>query len=284
MDGFLLSVLIIVFICVGAIIYLMTSSLEGSSGRVLGDYAQWMVDSLDKQFISITIERSKMYIILSAAGCGVLGYALFQTIFFAIPLAFLGWHLPRWIVNYKDKKRKQLFDEQLVDALVLLSNALRSGLSLLQGVRIVVREMEPPISEEFNLVLREQKFSAILDDALVNLSKRMQSEDLDIVITSILTLRETGGNLPETFDNVTYTIRERKKVEGKIVSLTTMGYTQGMVACFLPFAFILLMKVVHPTLIEPLLFTWPGRIFLIIALVLDIVGFIFIKKTVQIEV
>jgi tight adherence protein B len=284
MDGFMMPVLIIVFICIGGIAYLLITSFEDSSGRLLGDYAAWMVNELEKQFITISNKRCKFYILASVIALGGFGYISTRTMLFAVPLAIVGWFIPRVVVNSMAKKRRQKFNEQLVDALVLLSNALRSGLSLLQGIKIVVREMAPPMSQEFNLVLREQKFSAHIDDALVNLSKRMLSQDLDIMVTSILTLRETGGNLPETFDNVTYTIRERKKVEGKIVSLTTMGYTQGMVACFLPFAFVFLMSIVHPTMVDPLLHTWPGRVFLIIALVLDGIGFIFIRKTVQIEV
>lgn len=284
MDGFMLTVLIIFFTCIAGIIYLFLITFDDSTGKILGNYTAWMVKELEKQFITISPIKCKIYIILSVISTGVISYLIIHTLLIAIPLAVLGWFVPRKIVNSMAKKRKQRFDEQLVDALVLLSNALRSGLSLLQGVRIVVREMDPPISQEFNLVLREQKFSALLDDALLNLSKRMQSKDLDIVVTSILTLRETGGNLSETFDNVTYTIRERKKVEGKIVSLTTMGFTQGMVACLLPFAFIFLMSIVHPTMVHPLLYTWTGRIFLFIAFILDGIGFIFIRKTVQIEV
>ncbi|MFC1854103.1 type II secretion system F family protein [candidate division CSSED10-310 bacterium] len=284
MDGFMLSVLIIVFICVGGIVHLVFSSFEDSSGRLFGDYGQWMVETLEKQFITITVEKCKLSIVSSVIVFGVLGFLFSRTLIIAIPMAVLGWYFPKIWVLRMEKKRQERFEEQLVDALVLLSNALRSGLSLLQGIRIVVREMGPPISQEFNLVLREQKFSALLDDALTNMSKRMRSDDLDIVVTSILTLRETGGNLPETFDKVTETIRERKKVEGKIVSLTTMGYTQGMVACFLPFAFVFLMSVVHPQMIDPLLHTWLGRVFLILAVILDGIGFIFIRKTVQIEV
>ncbi len=283
--------LLLIFTSAGSMLY---RALSNEKDGLLGKHAQWLTDQAEFQFKGLTPFQAKLQILFSMLIVGVaFGFFLPIVLGFAIPFycfillvfgCWLGWKIPAWLARRRIEKRKREFEAQLVDALVLLANALRSGLSLLQGFKIVVAEMSPPISQEFELVLREQKLSAVLDDALLNMSNRLHIKDLDIVITAILTLRETGGSLPETFDTVTYTIRERKKVEGKIESLTALGMTQGIVACFLPFAFIALLGLMQPQLVRPLLTTTIGRICIFLAVVFDILGYIFIKKTVTITV
>jgi tight adherence protein B len=271
--------LFLMFAGVGWFLY---HALCDENGEFLGDYARWLVTQSEAIFQALGRGEAKARIAGWTLGPALLLGLMHPLL--GLVGALLGWHVPRLLMRRQIQKRHAAFEAQLVDALVLLSNALRSGLSLLQGFRIIVKEMPPPISQEFELVLREQQISAALDDALLNLGQRIRSKDLDIVITSILTLRETGGNLPETFDTVTYTIRERKKVEGKVDALTTMGVTQGVVACFLPYAFLGLMGIVQPQLIRPLLTTWPGWICIGLATVLDVLGYFFIRRMARVQV
>jgi tight adherence protein B len=273
--------LLLVFTAAGWFLY---HSMCDENGEFLGEYSRWMVRQSESLFQPMSKLQAKARIIGWMIGPALLlGLVLGHPVF-AILGAALGWPVPRWLLSSQIQKRRKAFEGQLVDALVLLSNALRSGLSLLQGFRIIVKEMPAPMSQELELVLREQQISAVLDDALLNLGERLQSKDLDIVITSILTLRETGGNLPETFDTVTFTIRERKKVEGKVETLTTMGLTQGLVACALPWVFLVLMGLLHPQLVEPLFTTALGIGCVVLAVILDLLGYVFIRRTVRIRV
>ena len=101
----------------------------------------------------------------------------------------------------------------MVDALSLMSNGLKSGLSIVQSLGLVTQEMPNPIRQEFNLILSENKLGVSLEDAFINLAKRIKSDDVEMFVTSVNILKETGGNLAETFDTIVITIRERIKVE-----------------------------------------------------------------------
>ena len=122
-------------------------------------------------------------------------------------------------------------DDQLVDALLLMANALKAGLSLQQALELVVREMKPPISDEFGRLVKEIHLGRLTDDALRRFAERVPLEDVRLAVDSILTLRETGGNLSETFQVIAHTIVERKKVQGKIKAMTAQGMSQGILIC-----------------------------------------------------
>src|SRR6185437_4627217 len=139
----------------------------------------------------------------------------------------IGWKAPKPIVDYVYRRRVQKFVLQMVDALSLMSNGLKSGLSVVQSLGLVAQEMPNPIQQEFNLVLSENKVGVSLEEAFLNLSKRIKSDDVEMFVTSINILKETGGNLAETFDTIVMTIRDRIKVENKIDALTAQGFYQG---------------------------------------------------------
>jgi len=165
-----------------------------------------------------------------------------------------------------------------------VSNSLRSGLSLQQGIELVVEEMDAPISEEFATVVKETKLGLPFDEALQNLAERVPTPDLDMVVTAIVTIRETGANLAEVFDIIAHTVRERKKVEGKIQAMTAEGMTQGVMMCAVPPVLILTFYFLDPALIEPLFNTVLGILMLVIIVSLDAMGMWMILNTVKIDV
>jgi len=123
-----------------------------------------------------------------------------------IAATIAGWKLPRPLVDYFEKKRTKKDQLQLVDALNLLANGIRAGLTMPQAIGMVVDELPPPVSQEFNLVLQQAKIGVPLDEALENLKKRVYTEDNEMFVTSVNILRETGGNLAEVFDTITLEI------------------------------------------------------------------------------
>ena len=214
----------------------------------------------------------------------LLGFLVNYSLFFGTLFAGLGMLVPRWGIGYMRARRFRQINEQLGEALTLVSNSLRSGLSLQQGIELVVQEMDPPIAEEFATVVKETKLGLPLDDALKNLAERVPTPDLDMVVTAIVTIRETGANLAEVFDVIAHTVRERKKVEGKIQAMTAEGMTQGVMMCAVPPVLILVFYFLDPSLVAPLFSTFLGILVLLVVATLDAMGMWMIMNTVRIDV
>lgn len=251
-------------------------------------YGSWIVDEFDAMFEAITVERAQAFITGMTAGGALIGFLLGNSlgsrIFFAIFLAALGYFVPKFFVIWRRRQRLDRIDDQLVDALRLMSNGLKAGLSLQQALELAVRETKPPIADELARVVKEIHLGRLMDDALRRFAERVPLEDNRIVVDSILTLRETGGNLSETFDVVANTIVERKKVSGKIKSMTAQGMTQGFIMCLMPPGMLLLFSFIDPTYTAPLFNTLLGWVVLAIIAALDLMGLWLMFKLVQIDV
>lgn len=196
----------------------------------------------------------------------------------------LFWMMPLMYIRHKKNVREKKFNEQLGDALVIFSNSLKAGYSYLQAVNSVAKEMPDPISKEFGRVLKEMSFGLDQTQSLNNLLKRVESEDLKLMVTAIIIQKETGGNLSEILDNIAETIRDRVRLQGEVKTLTAQGKFSGMIVAIVPFALALFMYMANKPYIM-LLFTEPlGRIMLSIAFVNEIIGVLLIKKIIKIEV
>ncbi len=251
-------------------------------------YASWMAIEFDSMFENVTVERAQRWITWTVgiaflmgvlAGGGVLGRVVLGLLF-----AGLGYFLPRLVVMWLRYKRLGTIDDQLVDSLLLMSNALKAGLSLQQALELVVREMKPPISDEIGRVVKEIHLGMLTDDALRHLRERVPLEDVRLAVDSILTLRETGGNLSETFDVIAKTIVERKKVQGKIKTLTAQGMAQGILICLMPPGLILLFSLMDENYMKPMFGTPIGWAMLSVVFLLDAVGLFMMFKLVQVDV
>ena len=176
------------------------------------------------------------------------------------------------------------FDEQLTDALGTMSNALRAGFSISQAFESVAEADLHPISDEFALLLQQLRVGMGFDDALASLEKRIGSDDLTLVITSIDIARKTGGNLTEIFDRISETIRGRMRIERKVRTLTAQGRLQGLIVSLMPFLLCIVMTVMKPGLMIPFLTSLRGICCLALASVMVLVGWIIIRKIVTIKV
>ena len=175
----------------------------------------YVVEKLGLMFIEIPPQRVLLGMFAMSFGLGTVVFLAFlPKLFPGIPLALLataiGWKAPKPVVDFLFKRRISLFVLQMVDALALMSNGLKSGLSIVQSLSMVGEQMPNPIKQEFGLVLSENKLGVALEEAFTHLSVRVPSEDVDMFVTSINILKETGGNLAETFDTIVNTIREHQ--------------------------------------------------------------------------
>lgn len=209
---------------------------------------------------------------------------LFIKIILIIYCAFLGYSIPQMILKGLYAKRCTLFEEQLVSALLMISSALKSGRNLEQSLEMVERGMPSPISDEFKWVLQERKLGVPMEQALINLTERMDSEDLNLVITAILFQRETGGNLVELFKQIIYTVDERKRVQGKLQVLTAHVRFEGIVIGALPFVLIGLLAVLAPSYIKVLLVDKMGQALIAFILVFQLIGVLTMRKIISIKI
>lgn len=196
----------------------------------------------------------------------------------------IGWNLPRFVIRAKIKKRIKLLNEQLGDAINMMSNSLKAGYSFFQAVEIVVEEMTGPISEEFGVLQREINLGQTTERALENLSARVSSEDLELVITAVLIQRQVGGNLSEVLDKITATIRDRVRIKGEMRAITAQGRMSGWIISLLPLILSVLIYMISPKQMS-LLFTRPlGIAMIVVAVIIEFIGIMFIRKIVQIEI
>lgn len=199
---------------------------------------------------------------------------------FSFPFYFL----PDKVLAYMYQKRLDMFNDQLVDGMLTLSNALRSGLNFSQGLGILVEEMPNPISQEFNLVLQEIKLGVMTEQALENIARRIPDDDLGILVTAVNIVRGIGGNLAEIFDNIAHVIRERKRIEGKIKAITAQGKLQALIMAAMPLVIALALHFIDPTTLRYLYTTLPGIIIIVVVCLFDYIGYKVILKIVTIDI
>ena len=214
----------------------------------------------------------------------IVGLIVSQSFFVGLLFGVFGFFTPRFFISYLRKKRHQQFEAQLVDGLLVLSNALRSGMNLVQAIETLEQEMEAPISQEFGLVIRENRLGVNIEEALENLAKRIPSEDLSLLVTSINIVHGMGGNLMEIFDSMAEVIRERNKLKGKTDALTSQGKLQGIIVGLMPTVIGVIMYFMDPPAMQRMFTSAIGIISIGVMLGLQIAGFFILKKITTIRV
>lgn len=182
------------------------------------------------------------------------------------------------------QRRKNSFSEQLGDCLITIANALRAGYSFQQAADIIAKEMEPPVSDEFERLTADIKMGIPVETALKVMDKSVDNADFTLVITAVLIQREVGGNLAQVLDSISDTIMERVRMKREINALTAQGKFSAVVLVILPFVVGAFMFMVNPSQIELLFTESAGQIAIVAALIMDIIGFLFIRRIVNIEV
>jgi len=213
-----------------------------------------------------------------------MGTLLFGNLLVGLAIGLLAFAAPRLLAIFLRHRREKRFGVQLVDALMNISNALRSGFSLPQAFELIQREMDNPISQEFRLINHETRVGVPLEQALEHVLDRVPSEDLDLVVTAILVSQEVGGSLAEVMDNIARTIRERHQIEGKIRALTSQGRMQAVILALVPIVLGLAINWLNPGLFAPMLNTWIGWGLFAAIGVLELVGVLVVRKIVTIQV
>lgn len=261
----------------------LTQSLdEAVAGR---SFARNISTELARANLKVTVGEYLILIVVSVLGTGVITYlVMHRNLFLTLGGLVLGLFLPRFYVKYRRGKRLKDFGNQLGDAINLLANGLRSGYSLLQAMDAVAQEMPPPIAEEFQRIVREIGLGLTSERAMNNMLRRIPSEDLDLMITAVNVQHEVGGNLAEILETISHTIRERVRIKGEIRVLTAQQTISGYVLSFLPVALGLILYAMNPDYMGAMFQDTCGIAMLLVGVVMMVIGFIAIRKIVNIEV
>ena len=232
------------------------------------------------------IEPQKLFI-FNMAGMFVLFlvvWAYSGAIVLALILVSIAAVLPPYFYKYLQNRRRKLFVKQLPDALNMVCSSMRSGSSLTNALEVMAQEQEAPISQEFSLFLREQRLGVDFNDGLNNMLERIPELDFKLVVSGMQISKEIGGNLAETLERLADTLRRKLEMEGKIDALTGQGKMQGIVMTALPILIGFVLYQMEPVHMMRL-FTEPmGWAVCVVVAIMLYVGYIFIRKIVNIDV
>ncbi len=265
------------------------TAIESAINSAIADrpFAKKWRQQLARADIKLTVAEFAATHIIAMIGFFVLGYfVLFgQQLVMGIVAGFVGFFAPRIYVARQTSKRLNDFETQLPDTLALWVNALRSGYSVLQSMEAISRDAPEPTSTEFKRVVQEVSLGIDPPDAMQHMLDRVESEDLDLVVTAVNIQREVGGNLAEILEIISHVIRERIKLKGEIRVLTAQGRITGYVISGMPILLALFLYGINPlymgNLFENRACGWP---LLGIGLALIGLGTAAVQKIVQIEI
>jgi tight adherence protein B len=274
---------------------------EGGDREFVRDRRRSTIGVLDRALTNSAIARDTELLLYRAgvdmrvgtfllvvAVTGAAAMLLFQ-LFFGRPLFALFFGLvcaaiPYGVVRSKKTKRTRLMEEQLPDAMDLMTSALRAGLSLPAALQLVAQEAPSPLAEEFGHTFDEQNLGLDIRDAMINLAQRIDSVDIKFFVTAVVVQRETGGNLAEIMQNIAHIIRERFRILGDVRTLTAHGRFSGVILGVLPVAMGFIIAIIAPDYMLGFIRDPAGQSLLLVALVLQIFGFMWIRKVVNIRV
>ena len=222
----------------------------------------------------------------------VVSALLFAAIFYFVGNRFVfgwvglvvGFFVPYAYASHMRAKRFQRFEERFPEAIDTLARAVRAGHAFTTALELIANEVSEPVAGEFRQLYEEQKFGLPVRDALMNLTERIPLVDVKFFVTAVMLQRETGGNLAEILDNLSYVIRERFKILRQVRVHTAQGRLTMVLLMALPPVIVVVMLILNPLFIRPL-FTDPlGHIFIVAGITLQTIGYFFIRQIIRIQV
>lgn len=235
--------------------------------------------------VVVMMEPGQVFVItiVAAALFGPLMYWLSNWAVAASVVAFI-LIAPSWILRMMKNKRSDKFVEQLPDALSAMSSALRSGLNLVKSLQQLVKNQPQPLAQEFAQVLVEYRVGTDLNESLDALAKRIERQEVVLMNSAIKISRAVGGNLADTLETLSKTLREKSKVEGKIRALTAMGKAQGTMATFFPVFIGYVFYKIEPLAMSMLFTSRLGHIWLGVMVGMAIMAYLMIRKIVSVDI
>jgi tight adherence protein B len=280
----LLLIFVLLFISISIIVFLVLqlsakvrsrfeSQLSEEASMNLSDMFMFMdPDMLVRYYTTALVVVPLLVLIIRRDFLSVLVAVVFMAV------------VPKIMYGSIKKSRMKKFDEQLPDAFMSLASSLGAGTSLMGAIETLATEQPAPLAQEFSLLVRKIKLGVNFDQALVDMEKRIPSQDFRVALSAIRISREVGGNLVEVMEKLADTLRQKAAMEGKIVSLTSQGKMQGYVMTGLPILLACALNVIEPEAMSKLYTTTTGYVVLGVIVVMLGIGFSIIRKITTIDV
>lgn len=198
--------------------------------------------------------------------------------------AMLGFWTPLFYFQKKVQHRIDAFQKRMLDLVMGVSNGLHAGMAFPQALEVIARDIGGPLQEEIGVALSEYRLGVELPDALDHINRRIPSEDLKLLITSVRLSQQTGGSLADVLDRMVDTIRQRTVFKEKLATLTAQGRFESIAIALMPVVAFIILYFIDPSLMKPLVTTGTGWCALGIVALLELTGFIIVRKIVTIEV
>lgn len=280
----MLTTSILLFVSINLISLSVFQILKRAYESFYRKYQEATSATLDELFISI----DPRYILIIQVALGFIGLMIgliiggryiVPPIIFAVGLGIL----PQVVLYVMKRRRADKFETQFADAMRALANSLKSGLSLVQSLEFIVKQYGPPFSIEFMPVLREVLLGTPFDKALENLAKRIKSEDVDIFATSVSVTKAVGGSLSDILDQIATFISERRKFRGKLKAITAEVRGQAVLLAVLPWIVAGILYMMDPDTYSYLFKHWLGWVSIAVVIVLEVIGFLYIRRVMKID-
>jgi tight adherence protein B len=221
---------------------------------------------------------------VSALAFAAIAYFAGGKLMFGWAGALLGFFIPYAFASHMRTRRFQKFEEKFPEAIDTLARAVRAGHAFTTAVELIANEVAEPVGGEFRQLFEEQKFGLPVRDALLNLADRIPLVDVKFFVTAVMLQRETGGNLAEILDNLSYVIRERFKILRQVRVHTAQGRLTMLLLMALPPTIVIVMLLINPGFILPLFNEWLGHVAIVVAISLQTLGYFVIRRIIRIQV
>jgi tight adherence protein B len=228
---------------------------------------------------------SFILLMLAVAFIGtIVAYYFSKILLVAIAIGFcVGW-IPLLYAKQKKVKRVRKFEEQFPDALDMLTNALRAGMALTGAIQVVAEESPDPVAREFGILLEENRLGLDMKEALRKLGGRVDSAELRLFVTAVILQRETGGNLAEILEGTAAVIRDRFRILGDVRSMTAQARLSGLILVVMPLVLAMIIMGMAPDYLKGLVADPIGRYLIVTAVLLQITGYLIMRRIVNIKV
>jgi tight adherence protein B len=275
----LLLIALMVLGAVGALVVAARLGLE----RWRASFTEHAKVSMEDMFLFIDPRRLFRLNLVVFLLLPLAAWVLTGSLFFAVVAALAGAVLPRVVWVVMRNRRSEKLVQQLPDALTMMAGSLRAGASLQIALDMVVKESPAPISQEFSLLLREQRLGLALEDSLRGMGERLRIEEVDLFVSAMTIAKEVGATSRRS-ERLSSTLRAKAAMEGKIRALTSQGKMQGIIVGLLPVFLAGVLYIMDPVAMLPLFVTPYGWAVMAAVAVLLMLGGVFIKKIVTIDI
>ncbi|HCB41209.1 MAG TPA: hypothetical protein DEP79_16010 [Gammaproteobacteria bacterium] len=275
------------FVLIGVAFFCVTWVLSNVARQLFSLYQKNFYQQVDKGLrdVVVMMEPGQIFTVTLIAAIVFVPLVFWITnIVLAMTLAVIIFVAPTFVLKIMKKRRSDDFVDQLPDALSSISSSLRSGLNLVKAFQQVAKNQPQPLAQEFTQVLVEYRVGSDLNESLDALAKRIGRDDLLLMNSAIKISRTVGGNLADTLEVLSRTLREKSKVEGKIRALTSMGKAQGTLATFFPVFIGYVFYKIEPEAMSMLFTTNLGLIWLGVMITMSVMAFFMIQKIVNVDV